>query len=141
MHAAGYPATCEELDTWYTIPAFADNAADYLSTAVSHLVWPSKEDANGVPLFSNTPLPARIQPLDERTRQLTASMIVANSKTLDLLRQGVEIPDCRYPLDFSRAAIRNSATSVPFDRLHDCSYSRRLWMPRRVIPMLRFRPW
>lgn len=102
VRAAGYPATCEELDASYTIPAFAENAADYITTALSHLISPSTEDANGVPLFSNAPLPRRRQALDNPTKHVTASMLAGNQKTLELLRQGLAIPDCRYPVDFTQ---------------------------------------
>lgn len=116
VRAAGYPVTCEELDASYTIPAFAENAADYITTALSYLLSPSTEDANGVPLFSNAPLPRRTQALDNRTKHVTASMLAGNQKTLELLHQGLAIPDCRYPANFARGDDMESIDFAAFRR-------------------------
>jgi len=104
VRTAGYPVTCEELDAWYTIPAFAENAADGITAAVGHLTFPNTDDANDVPLFSGRLLPPRQEPFDDKTKRVTASAIAENQKTLELLRQGVAIPDCRYPVDFAQGA-------------------------------------
>ncbi len=36
IRADGYPATCAELDAWYTIPESAENAADTFIDSFSH---------------------------------------------------------------------------------------------------------
>ncbi len=102
VRAAGYPVTCEELDDWYAIAPFADNAAEYITAAVSRMTFPTGDDANGVPLFSSAPLPPRREPLAERIRSVTATMMAENQESLELLRKGLSIPDCRYPVNFAR---------------------------------------
>ncbi len=101
IHAAGYPVTYAELDGWYTIPLYADNAADYITTALTYLGIPTGEEAEGIPLFSKTQLPPRTEPLDDQTQALVARLIGDNEETLGLLHDAASIPDCRYPIDLS----------------------------------------
>lgn len=102
IRAAGYPATTEELDAWYTIPPFADNAAEYIAVAVSRVTIPTGDDANGIPLFSSKPLPSRHERLDDRTRSATAAILAENAEAIKLLDEGLSIPDCHYPVNLAQ---------------------------------------
>lgn len=103
IRAAGYPVTISELDAWYAIPAYAENAADYITTGLTYLQIPEGEEAEGIPFFGRrAELPARTQPLDEQTLAKVAQLLDDNRKALGLLRQGAAIPDCRYPIDLAQ---------------------------------------
>lgn len=102
VRAAEYPVTTEELEAWYTIPPFADNAADYITVALSRMTTPTGDDANGIPLFSSKPLPSRHEPLDERTRSATAALLAENTEAMKLLNEGLSIPDCHYPVNLTQ---------------------------------------
>ncbi len=128
VRAAGYPTTWAELDAWYTVPPYADNAADYITGALSFLYVPTGEEAEGVPHFhSQTTLPARAQPLDEQMRAKVASLLEENRKALELLHDAASIPNCRYGIDLSRG---NAVQTPHFGPLRDAA---RLLMLEAVL--------
>jgi len=102
IHAAGEPVTMAELDAWYKTPAFGGNAADYITDALARLRIPEGEDQEQIPLFGQTELPARRQPLDQQTRDKIDKLLVDNAEPLDLLHQAASIARSRYPVDLSR---------------------------------------
>lgn len=117
VRAAGYPVTCAELDAWYSIPTYVDNAADHIIGAVSFLHVPAGEEAEGVLHFhSRTEVPARTQPLDEQIQTKAARVLEDNRKALELLHAAVSIPDCRYPVDL---ALGNAALTSHLGQLRD----------------------
>ena len=102
IRAAGYPATCAELDAWYTIPASAENGADYIVDALS---WYQKSLSPADPDLAqkvyNAELPARTAPLDEAAKSLIAQHISDNQQALKLLHKGAAAEHFRYPVDFT----------------------------------------
>ena len=75
LRAAGYPVTLTELDAWYEMPPYGENAAEYITTAISHLKIPSAADAENLPLFHRGELPPRTQPLDEEMQALIGQVL------------------------------------------------------------------
>lgn len=102
IHAAGYPVTCVELDQWYTIPKYAENAADTLIDAFSYYSEPNETITESLPLTGKAKLPARTEPLTEQAKASLAQYVSDNTKALELLHVGAAIKHCRYPTDFSR---------------------------------------
>lgn len=99
IRAAGYPATCAELDKWYTIPEDAENAADTIIDAFSYLVEPHYKQF--VPIVGPLELPARTEPLAKEAKAYAALYVVDNREALELLHAGAAIENCRYPVDLS----------------------------------------
>ncbi|MBN2132293.1 MAG: hypothetical protein JW741_22520 [Sedimentisphaerales bacterium] len=102
MHEAGYPATLTELNEWYALPPFAENAADRITRAFACLQLPAKQDMEDIPLLGGAKLPDRGEPLDEDTVAQIGEILQNNEAALKLLREGAAIPHCRYPVDFTQ---------------------------------------
>jgi len=102
IRAAGYPATPAELDAWYTIPASAENGADYVIDAFS---WYQKSlgaaDPDLAQKVYSAELPARTEPVDEATKKLIAQHISDNQQALELLHKGAAAEHFRYPVDLT----------------------------------------
>ncbi len=102
IRAAGYPATCAELDAWYTIPASAENGADYIVDAFS---WYQKllgaADPDLAQKVYSAELSARAEPVDQATKNLIAQHISDNQQALKLLHKGAAADHFRYPVDFT----------------------------------------
>ncbi|HPC96282.1 MAG TPA: hypothetical protein PLU87_15150 [Sedimentisphaerales bacterium] len=101
IRAAGYPVTFAELDDWYR-PPDGENAADYITTAFTHLHLPDKQQQERLPLFGSNTLPLRTYRTDGETRALIAQLLADNHDALELLREGAAIPGCRYPVDLAQ---------------------------------------
>ncbi len=101
IRAAGYPVTLTELDEWYTIPEGAVNAADILIEAfLNYYEWNSTE-RDLLPIVGKEKLPARTEPLGEKTKALVGQYLGDNQQAIELLHEGAAIKHCRYPVDFS----------------------------------------
>ena len=106
IRADGYPATCAELDAWYTIPESAENAADIFIDSFSHRVrWEDEEKRKQLPVVGFTHLPLRTEPLTEETKSLIAQYLADNRQTLELLHKGAAIEHSRYPVDLSKGLV------------------------------------
>ena len=108
IRADGYPATCAELDAWYTIPESAENAADNLTDAFSHLHKLDHEEAKFIPVIgvvSFAEFPARTEPLSEKTKALITQHLADNQQALELLHKGAAIEHSRYPIDLSKGFV------------------------------------
>lgn len=102
LRAAGYPVTLTELDAWYEMPPYGENAAEYITTAISHLQIPSALDAKNLPLFHRGELPPRTQPLDEEMQTLIGQVLDDNKKAIELLDHAATLRSSRYPTDLSK---------------------------------------
>jgi len=103
IRAEGYPATCAELDAWYTIPESAENAADTLIESFSHLNnWEEEEKRKLLPIAGEAKLPLRTEPLTQETKALITQYLTDNQQILELLHKGAAIEHSRYPVDLSR---------------------------------------
>jgi len=103
ISAAGYPATCAELDAWYTIPESAENAADTFIDSFSHYnKWEEEEERKLLPIIGLAQLPLRTEPLTEETKALVTRYIADNQQALELLHKGAAIEHSRYPVDLSK---------------------------------------
>ncbi|UCD49970.1 MAG: hypothetical protein JSW27_20875 [Phycisphaerales bacterium] len=102
MRAAGYPVTLTELDAWYEMPPYGENAAEYIVTAISYLRIPDALEAENLPLFHRGKLPPRTQPWDKEMQALIGQVLDDNEKVLELLDQATALPSSRYPVDLSQ---------------------------------------
>jgi len=101
IHEAGYPATLSELDAWYALPPFAENAADRITQAFAYLQLPQGQARENVPLLGNAKLPPRGRRLDENTVARIGEVLQDNEAAIKLLRQGAAMPHCRYGVDLT----------------------------------------
>jgi hypothetical protein len=103
IRAEGYPATCVELDAWYTIPESAENAADTFIDSFSHYdKWEEEEERKLLPIVGQAQLPLRTEPLTEETKALVTEYLADNQQALELLHKGAAIEHSRYPIDLSK---------------------------------------
>jgi hypothetical protein len=102
ISAAGYPVTCVELDAWYAIPEFSENAADTIIEAFSHYYEWDKQYLDDLPVAGSVKLPARTEPMAEEMKALAAEYLSDNKKALDLLHKGAAIEHSRYPADLTQ---------------------------------------
>ena len=91
---AGWPVTLEELNASYKYPA-GPNAATSLNNAF-RLYDESNDD--GVPLVSETILPAIGEPLAPEMKSKIVTYLAANAQALKLLHQGAATAGCRWPV-------------------------------------------
>jgi len=103
IRAAGYPATCAELDAWYTIPESAENAADTFRDSFSHYnKWEEDKKRKLLPIVGQAELPQRTEPLTEETKDLITQYLADNQQALELLHKGAAIEHSRYPIDLGK---------------------------------------
>ena len=101
IRAAGYPATCAELDQWYTIPENVENAANtFMDAFWCYREW-DKTKSESLPLIGQAKLPARTERLIEDMKVSIAQYIVDNNEALTLLHKAAAIEHCRYPVDLN----------------------------------------
>ena len=103
IRAAGYPATCAELDAWYAIPESAENAAEVFMDSISHYnKWKEDERKKLLPIVGEAKLPMRTEPLTEETKALVVQYLADNQQALELLHKGAAMEHSRYPIDLSK---------------------------------------
>jgi hypothetical protein len=103
IRADGYPATCAELDAWYTIPESAENAADTFRESFSHFdKWEEDQKRKLLPIAGEAELPLRTEPLTEETKAIIAQYLADNQNALELLHKGAAIEHSRYPIDLTK---------------------------------------
>jgi hypothetical protein len=102
IRAAGYPATCAELNDWYTIPDSVENGAYWITDAFSYYYeLTDREELKLMPIVGRAELPPRTEALSETTKNLLAQHIADNQQALELLHKGAAAEYFRYPVDFS----------------------------------------
>lgn len=99
IRAAGYPATCVELDRWYSIPRDAENAAYTFQDAFLSLKKWDKGKLKSLPVAGSAELPPRTEPLPSEMKTLMAEYVADNNEAVDLLHEAAKIEHCRYPVD------------------------------------------
>ncbi|NIP25187.1 MAG: hypothetical protein GWN67_12710 [Phycisphaerae bacterium] len=104
IRAEGYPATCAELDAWYTIPESAENAADTFRESFSlYEKWQKDEKRHLLPIIGESQLlPLRTEPLAMESQALITEYLADNKEALGLLHKGAAIEHSRYPVDLSK---------------------------------------
>lgn len=123
LRAKGYPLTLEELESWYNIPAGAENSADVYMDAFSKYVEWDREALKALPVVGRAPLPARTQPLDDPNKILVEKFLSDNQKALTLLHEAASIDHCQYPIGF----IKESDMDAPWlKNLRKCAFLLRL---------------
>jgi len=99
IQAAGFPATCQELDEWYSIPEDVNNAADILMDAfLLYIEW--NDTNNPLPVIGEGKIPGRSEQFSAKNLELIAEHLEKNKKYFELLHKGINIQHCRYPVDF-----------------------------------------
>ena len=101
IRAAGYPATCAELDRWYSIPPDVENAAYTMEEALLMLNSWDKEKSKSLPAAGRAELPPRTEPIPPEMKALIAEYVADNNEALELLHEAAKIEHCRYPIDLS----------------------------------------
>lgn len=101
IRAAGYPATCAELDQWYKLPRDVENAAFTLEEAFLYLSRWDKGEAASLPLVGRAELPPRTESLPAEMSSLMADYVADNNEALELLHAGAAVENCRYTVDLS----------------------------------------
>jgi len=101
IRAAGYPATCVELDKWYKIPPNVENAAYTIMDAFGSFKKWDKDKSETLPVVGSAKLPTRTEPMDEEMKALISQYIADHNEALELLHAGAAIENCRYPVDLS----------------------------------------
>lgn len=139
LRAQGYPLAIEELNSMYTIPEGARNAADvYLAAFSNFMEW----DKAGMSALSKAQSPARTEPLDDSARQLLEKFLTENQKTFTLLHEAASIEHCRYPMDLTESLnwddplfnnVRNCARLLHIDVLIQCDNN----APDKVLASIR----
>jgi len=129
IRAEGYPVTYAELDTLYTIPESAENAAEFFKDSFSHRVrWEDEEKRKLLPVVGLARVPLRTEPLTEETKALVTQYLADNRQALELLHKGAAIEHSRYPVDLSKGLeafnfdfhnIRQSARLLKLDAILD----------------------
>jgi hypothetical protein len=123
LRAKGYPITLEELESWYNIPAGAENSADVYMDAFSNYVGWDREALKALPVVGRAPLPARTEPLDDPNQERMEQFLSDNQKALTLLHEAASIEHCRYPIGF----IEESDMDAPWlENLRRCAFLLRL---------------
>ena len=113
LRSQGYPVTPAELESLYSIPDGATNAADlYLNAFLSYVKW-DNDALTTVPFVSKTSLPARTEPLDDSTRKLVEKFLSDNKKTLSLLHEAASIEHCQYPTNLAQQPTDFSQRTAP----------------------------
>ena len=101
IRAAGYPATCAELDRWYSIPRDVENAAYTMEEALLMLNSWDKEKSKSLPVAGRAELPPRTEPIPPEMKTLIAEYVADNNEALELLHEAAKIEHCRYPVDLN----------------------------------------
>jgi hypothetical protein len=101
IRAAGYPATCEELDKWYSIPPNAENAADTILDAIAAFKkWP-QQDMEDLPFIGTRHPPGRTETMTEPIKEIISEYLADKAKALELLHKASQIRHCRFPVDYT----------------------------------------
>ena len=104
IRAAGFPVTGEELDAWCPWPQAGENAANWITGAATLQQKLDQEQWKPLEVLvgrsSERPRPS--EPLSAELKILLEQFVQRNSKALESLHDAAAIPECRYPVDFSR---------------------------------------
>ncbi len=98
IRAAGFPATLDEVNDWYSSPEGAENAADFYVPAFGLYVPPVNREPLPIIGKAKTPKPGEVLPAE--TIKLIEEFLADNEEALELLYDGAKIKHCRYPIDF-----------------------------------------
>jgi hypothetical protein len=107
LRAEGYPTSFDELNQWYSIPADAENAADYVIDAGFYYNEPNNKDM--LPFIGKAELPARTESMSEETKKIISQFLDSNQKCLESLHKTAGLEYGRYPADFRQG----NATYLP----------------------------
>ncbi len=98
VRLGGWPATREEVDRLYAIPAGTENAAGiYLEAVAAQVQSDGGSQAVAPSISSVIVAPYLFEPLDPNTAALIADYLEDNKAALELLHRAACIEHCRYP--------------------------------------------
>ena len=100
LRKAGEPTTGEELDRLYSEPPVGENAASILTNAFAKLHLERLSELSAVPIMGTARLPEPGMPLTSEMREGIQRVLASNREALQLLHEGVQRNECRYPSDF-----------------------------------------
>lgn len=93
LHAKGFPITFEEIEQKRRLPEGTPNAADLYQKAFDAYQEPPEQDKPLLPYVGSAKLPEPGEPLPEEMMAAIKRFVEYNQKSLELLKQGVTIPD------------------------------------------------
>lgn len=114
--AEGHPITLAELNASYAVPR-GENAADKYFDAAVNFVPASPALGPALPILSSdesVALPPLGAALEPTMRQAMEEFVAPNRKTLALLREARQIPECRFPIDFTTGAAAFLPNLAPY---------------------------
>ncbi len=120
IRTAGYPATCAELDEWYSIPAGAENAADVFIDAAGYYAQWDRERYEELFFVGDAGLPGPNEPIQEDVKELIAELLEENKRSLEILSEAARMENCRFPVNLSAGP----ASRMPY--LSDIGYAARI---------------
>jgi hypothetical protein len=98
IRAAGLPTSGAELNAYYPAVPDNENAALVMTQAFALMQNYPDDRSNGV---ANFKIPPRRQSLAAEQKQLLSGYVEMNSAALDKMREAIELPESRYPVDYT----------------------------------------
>ena len=98
IRKAGYPATPEELDQWYTAVPAGENAAEVYTKAFAQLALSDRKDP-ALPIVGGAALPAPSVSLPASMTKAISGYVAQNQVALDLLYEAGNFHQSRFPVD------------------------------------------
>jgi hypothetical protein len=99
IRAAGLPTSGAELNAYY--PAVPDNGNAALVTTQAFALMRNYPNSRSNDEVTNFKIPPRGQSLIAEQKQLLSGYVVMNEAALVKAGEALELPRCRYPVDFS----------------------------------------
>ncbi len=99
VRAAGYPATCEEVEALLPATPAGRNAAPIYRSASRALVFFSKSDFEDEDTFlswASGKWPAATEPIPQAALNLMARHLKRNAASLSLFHEAAQLPECQF---------------------------------------------
>jgi hypothetical protein len=101
----GFPASLEELNAWYSLVPFEENAAMKFIAAGDAQVNPQADLLSRLPVIGKVrDIPAANAGLPAEMREVIAAHLADNQSTLDLAHEAASLTRSRYPMDLRQGA-------------------------------------
>lgn len=109
IRAAGFPVTAQELDAWYPWPSSGENAAPWITGAMTFWQRPDEQETKALGALLGQGKD-QVQPtasLSTELRTLLERHVRSNAQALRALHEAATIRECRYPVDFFQGLLRS----------------------------------
>jgi hypothetical protein len=92
-----------ELDEWYVEPPPGENAADHYLEAAELIAASAFPFRDALPILGDAVTPPLGTPLPEEMRGVIGAFLEEESEAFELIDEGSQFENARYPIDFSAA--------------------------------------